>query len=69
MSQVDANNHSPLEKEEIKKMLNEFNTEIENKPVKTVLANIREKFKIYFPIGSPYLQLLFSHILSTSNSG
>lgn len=68
MAQVDANNHSPLEKEEIKKMLNEFNTEIEGKPVKTVLSNIKEKFKTYFPIGSPYLQVLFAHIVSTTPS-
>jgi hypothetical protein len=69
IAQVDANNHSPQEKEEIKKMLNEFNTEIKDKPLKTVVSNLKEKFRTYFPMGSEYLKILFAHYLNTPPSG
>lgn len=63
--QVDKSSYSPLEKEEIKKILNEFTIEAQSKPLGRILSNLKDKFKPYFHLASPYLQMLFSYFLRT----
>ncbi|MDP9290536.1 MAG: glycosyltransferase [Thermoproteota archaeon] len=61
--QVDKSSYPSLEKEEIKKILREFTTEAQSKPLSSILSNLKDKFKPYFHVASPYLQMLFSYFL------
>jgi hypothetical protein len=62
---VEQSSHSLLEKEEIKKILREFNGEVQSKPLDSIISCLKNKFKPYFHIASPYLQTLFSYFLRT----
>jgi hypothetical protein len=64
-SEVDSSSHTPLEKEEIKKILMQFAKEIQSNPLDSVIAKLRDKFKSYLQVASPYLQMLFSYLLRT----
>jgi hypothetical protein len=61
--QVDKSGHSSSDKEEIKNILREFTRDIHTKTLDIIIANLKEKFKQYFDVASPYLQMLFSHFL------
>lgn len=63
--EVDQSRHSLLEKEEIKKILREFIGEVQSKPLDSIISSLKDKFKPYFHIASPYLQMLFSYFLRT----
>jgi Fic family protein len=63
LSEVDQSGHTSSEKEEIKKILREFTCEIHTKSLDIIISNLKEKFKKYFDVASPYLQMLFSYIL------
>ena len=63
LSQVDQSAHTSSEKEEIKKILSEFTSEIHTKTLDIIISNLKEKFKQYFDFASPYLQMLFSCFL------
>ena len=64
--EVDQNGHTSLEKEEIKKILSEFTSEIHTKTLDIIISNLKEKFKQYFDAASPYLQKLFSYFLQSN---
>jgi hypothetical protein len=61
--QVDRSEHSSSDKEEIKKILREFTRDVHTKTLDIIISNLKEKFKQYFDVASPYLQMLFSHFL------
>lgn len=61
--EVDQSGHTSSEKEEIKKILREFTCDIHTKTLDMIISNLKEKFKQYFDIASPYLQMLFSYFL------
>ena len=63
--EVEQSSHSLLEKEEIKKILREFIGEVQSKPLDSIISCLKNKFKPYFHIASPYLQMLFSYFLRT----
>ena len=63
--EVEQSSHSLLEKEEIKKILREFIGEVQSKPLDSIISYLKNKFKSYFHIASPYLQMLFSYFLRT----
>jgi hypothetical protein len=63
--EVEQSSLSLLEKEEIKKILREFIGEVQSKPLDSIISCLKNKFKPYFHIASPYLQLLFSYFLRT----
>ncbi|MGA8914454.1 MAG: hypothetical protein WB474_00530 [Nitrososphaeraceae archaeon] len=63
--EVEQSSRSSLEKEEIKKILREFIGEIQSKPLDSIISCLKNKFKPYFHIASPYLQMLFSYFLRT----
>jgi hypothetical protein len=63
--EVEQSSHSLLEKEEIKKILREFIGEVQSKPLDSIIASLKDKFKPYFHVASPYLQMLFSYFLRT----
>jgi hypothetical protein len=63
--EVERSSHSLLEKEEIKKILREFIGEVQSKPLDSIISYLKNKFKSYFHIASPYLQMLFSYFLRT----
>jgi hypothetical protein len=63
--EVEQSSLSLLEKEEIKKILGEFIGEIQSKPLDSIISCLKNKFKPYFHIASPYLQMLFSYFLRT----
>jgi hypothetical protein len=63
--EVDQSSHSLLEKEEFKKILREFIGEVQSKPLDSIISSLKDKFKPYFHIASPYLQMLFSYFLRT----
>ena len=63
--EVEQSSHSLLEKEEIKKILREFIGEVQSKPLDSIISCLKNKFKSYFHIASPYLQMLFSYFLRT----
>ena len=63
--EVEQSSHSLLEKEEIKKILREFIGEVQSKPLDSIISYLKNKFKPYFHIASPYLQMLFSYFLWT----
>lgn len=63
LSEVDQSAHTSSEKEEIKKILSEFTSEIHTKTLDIIISNLKEKFKQYFDVASPYLQTLFSYFL------
>lgn len=62
---VEQSSHSLLEKEEIKKILREFIGEVQSKPLDSIISCLKNKFKPYFHIASPFLQILFSYFLRT----
>jgi hypothetical protein len=62
---VEQSSHSLLEKREIKKILREFIGEVQSKPLDSIISRLKNKFKPYFHIASPYLQMLFSYFLRT----
>lgn len=62
---VEQSSHSLLEKQEIKKILREFIGEVPSKPLYSIISRLKNKFKPYFHIASPYLQMLFSYFLRT----
>jgi hypothetical protein len=62
---VEQSSHSLLEKQEIKKILREFIGEVQSKPLDSIISRLKNKFKPYFHIASPYLQMLFSYFLRT----
>ena len=64
-SEVDSSSHTPIKKEEIKKILMQFANEIQSKSLSCVIAKLKDKFKPYFHVASPYLQMLFSYFLRT----
>jgi Fic family protein len=64
--QVDQSAHTSSEKEEIKKILSEFTSEIHTKTLDIIISNLKEKFKQYFDVASPYLQMLFSYFLKSN---
>ena len=53
------------EKEEIKKIVMQFANEVHSKPLGSIISNLKDKFKPYFHVASPYLQMLFSYFLRT----
>ena len=61
--EVDQSSYSLLEKEEIKKILREFIADVQSKPLDSIITRLKNKFKPYFHIASPYLQMLFSYFL------
>ncbi len=63
--EVEQSSRSLLEKEEIKKILREFIGEVQSKPLDSIISCLKNKFKPYFHIASPYLQMLFSYFLRT----
>ena len=63
--EVEQSSRSLLEKEEIKKILREFIGEVQSKPLDGIISCLKNKFKPYFHIASPYLQMLFSYFLRT----
>ena len=63
--EVEQSSRSLLEKEEIKKILREFIGEVQSKPLDSIISRLKNKFKPYFHIASPYLQMLFSYFLRT----
>lgn len=63
--EVEQSSHSLLEKEEIKKILREFIGEVQSKPLDSIISCLKNKFKSYFHIANPYLQMLFSYFLRT----
>ena len=63
--EVERSSRSLLEKEEIKKILREFIGEVQSKPLDSIISCLKNKFKPYFHIASPYLQMLFSYFLRT----
>ena len=63
--EVEQSGLSLLEKEEIKKILREFIGEVQCKPLDSIISCLKNKFKPYFHIASPYLQMLFSYFLRT----
>lgn len=63
--EVEQSSLSLLEKEEIKKILREFIGEVQSKPLDSIISYLKNKFKPYFHIASPYLQMLFSYFLRT----
>ena len=63
--EVEQSSLSLLEKEEIKKILREFIGEVQSKPLDSIISCLKNKFKSYFHIASPYLQMLFSYFLRT----
>jgi hypothetical protein len=64
-SEVDLSGLAPSEKEEIKNILIQFTNEVQSKPLGCVIAKLKDKFKPYFQVASPYLQMLFSQFLRT----
>ena len=63
--EVEQSSLSLLEKDEIKKILREFIGEVQSKPLDSIISCLKNKFKPYFHIASPYLQMLFSYFLRT----
>lgn len=63
--EVEQSSRSLLEKEEIKKILREFIGEVQSKPLDIIISCLKNKFKPYFHVASPYLQMLFSYFLRT----
>jgi hypothetical protein len=63
--EVDQSSHTLFEKEEIKKILMQFANEVQSKPLGSIISNLKDKFKPYFHVASPYLQMLFSYFLGT----
>jgi hypothetical protein len=66
--QVDNSSHNAVEREEIKKILEEFNTKVKSEPVIGLLSKLREKFKEHFSLATPFLVKLFSHFLKHPES-
>ena len=62
---VEQSSHSLLEKQEIKKILREFISEVPSKSLYSIISRLKNKFRPYFHIASPYLQMLFSYFLRT----
>jgi hypothetical protein len=63
--EVEQSSLALLEKDEIKKILREFIGEVQSKPLDSIISCLKNKFKPYFHIASPYLQMLFSYFLRT----
>jgi hypothetical protein len=63
--EVEQSSLSLLEKDEIKKILREFIGEVQSKPLDSIISCLKNKFKPYFHIAGPYLQMLFSYFLRT----
>lgn len=63
--EVDQSSHTLFEKEEIKKILMQFANDVQSKPLGSIISNLKDKFKPYFHVASPYLQILFSYFLGT----
>jgi hypothetical protein len=63
--EVEQSSLALLEKDEIKKILREFIGEVQSKPLESIISCLKNKFKPYFHIASPYLQMLFSYFLRT----
>ena len=63
--EVDQSSHTSFEKEEIKKIVMQFANEVHSKPLGSIISNLKDKFKPYFHVASPYLQMLFSYFLRT----
>lgn len=63
--EVDRSSHTLFEKEVIKKILMQFANEVQSRPLGSIISNLKDKFKPYFHVASPYLQMLFSYFLRT----
>jgi hypothetical protein len=63
--EVEQSSLALLEKDEIKKILRELIGEVQSKPLDSIISCLKNKFKPYFHIASPYLQMLFSYFLRT----
>jgi len=64
IEQVSYSSHSTEEKEKIKSILEELNKGLDSKPLPGILDNLKEKFKDYFPLASPFIQQIIGREIS-----
>jgi hypothetical protein len=60
IEKVSSSSNTPVEKEKVRDLLNQLSAEISSRPIPSILENLKTKFKEYFPIASPYIQMVTS---------
>lgn len=63
IEKVSSSSNSEVEKEKVKDLLIQLNTELPSKPIPNILENLKAKFKEYFPLASPYIQQVIASYL------
>jgi hypothetical protein len=63
IEKVSLSSNSIVEKEKIKEILNQVNADLPSKPVPKIVENLKTKFKEYFQLASPYIQLVIASYL------